>query len=454
MHVFKKLPEAPRMLTFSHHYVDQIKPYTATDIFAADIDGDGFRDIVCGSWWYKNPTWRRFDIPGIYQVHAAYDIDGDGNQEIIATRKNPVKLAEWYGDLRPGSELVWLKPLDPIAGQWREFAIGKGSGDWPHGLIVAPLLPGAKPAVVVAYHDRTPTELFEAPEDPTHTWRRRTIADVGCREELFPCDIAGNGLVDIIAGPWWLENPGDGTFVPHRFAEGFDEASRVRAADINGDGKLEIIIGEGCEGPMQKDESGDAGLEMRWSRLAWFEQGDDPRDVPWTMHVIDKVRCAHSLDVADLDGDGDLEIVCGEHDHIDPLGARCRLMVYKKAEPKARAWHRYVLDDRFEHHDGAKVFEVAPGRLAIVSHAWRDPYVHLWEAAARKVSAAGVPSGHLCARTQQPGFEADRGHTLRLGPGAVEAQRGHGGNNGNTHLAAQPECTQTMPDNRFRRGTT
>ena len=46
--------------------------------------------------------------------------------------------------------------------------------------------------------------------------------------------------------------------------------------------------------------------------------------------------------------------------------------LYKKAEPQGWAWYRYPLDDRFEHHDGTRVFEVAPGRLGIVSHGWAD----------------------------------------------------------------------------------
>jgi hypothetical protein len=97
------------------------------------------------------------------------------------------------------------------------------------------------------------------------------------------------------------------------------------------------------------------------------------------MHVIDKVRSPHSLDVADLDGDGEREVIVAEHDPFTPYRARNRLLVYKKADPLGRMWKQYVLDDRFEHHCGTRVFEVAPGRPGIASHGWAENrYVHLW----------------------------------------------------------------------------
>ena len=98
------------------------------------------------------------------------------------------------------------------------------------------------------------------------------------------------------------------------------------------------------------------------------------------MHVIDTMRCPHSVEVADLDGDGELEVIAGEHDPFWPYRNQCRLFVYKKANPQATAWYRYVLDERFEHHDGTKLIELEPGKLGIVSHGWKDSiYVHLWQ---------------------------------------------------------------------------
>jgi hypothetical protein len=372
--IWKKGEKLAPFRGIRHRFLDKDKPYTGTDIFPADVNGDGKPDVLCGAWWYKNPTWERYDIPGIYQAVNAYDIDGDGRLEIVATKKSKNAKEDWFSGL--SSDLVWLKPIQPEKGQWEEHAIGVGQGDFPHGSAIGPLMPGGKVALITGYHSSDQgknhyPEIFEAPDDPTQPWKKRVLAEILYGEEFVLTDLTGNSLLDIVAGNYWLNNNGDGTFTPHLVQDDY-YSTRCAAVDVNGDGKLDIVAGEQVLDFANKNTP--------FSRLVWFQNPGDPRQTPWEMHVVDKIRCAHSVGAADLDGDGQVEIVAGEHDPFAPYRNRSRLFIYKKADPHGHTWYRYLVDGRFEHHDGTKLFEVAPGCWGIISHAWKESrYVHLWE---------------------------------------------------------------------------
>lgn len=365
-----KKKEPALQVAFRHRFLDRDKPSLTIEIFSADVDHDGRQDVVCGRWWYRNPTWERYEIPGIYQAITSYDIDGDGIVEIIAISRNPQYPHDDYLSL--WSDLWWLKPVDPLHGQWEAHPIGKGSGDWPHGSAVAPLLPGGKLALVIAYHDQSPQELFEIPDDPASAlWPRRTLASLKYSEELIPFDLNGDGRLDILAGQYWLENLGDGQFQSHVIAENYD-AARFGFADLNGDGRVDVVPGQ------EVMDYPNRIVQFSW--LKWFEQPEDLRQPLWKGHTIDSVRCAHSVSVGDIDGDGEAEIILGEHDPFWPYRKRCRVFVYKKADARGRAWYRYLVDGRFEHHDGTKLINLGDGKIGIISHGWQDKlYVHLWE---------------------------------------------------------------------------
>ena len=113
-------------------------------------------------------------------------------------------------------------------------------------------------------------------------------------------DITGNGCLDLIAadtsvGLYWFENDGSGNFKQHIIHEREDEwLERHAIADINGDGRPEIVIVDNINGC-----------------LLWFEFDGDPRDRnSWSHHYITEgdLPGAYDVAVADFDGDGDPDI--------------------------------------------------------------------------------------------------------------------------------------------------
>jgi hypothetical protein len=375
--MYRPRTTAPVFSQYKHTFIDRQKPYTGIDIHAVDVDGDGVTDIVCGAWWYKNPAWERHTIPGVGQIVAAYDVDKDGRKELIAIKAKPGKN-DFYNAL--SSDLVWLKPTDLSRDLWEEHVIGTGDGDWPHGITIAPILPGGRSAMVCGYHDgKNPPQLFEVPQDPKQPWHKRVIADIRYGEEMIPYDLDGDGKLDIVAGPYWLENLGDGQFQPHLLIDpeylqsaNLHAICRIAIADINGNGRPDILFTvENVDWDVHK---------AFFSPVGWLENTGSPRDRKFNLHIIDKVRSPHSISVGDLDGDGKMEVIVGEHDPFKPYRSESRLFVYKQVDPQGIAWSRFPIESRFEHHDGAKTVELSPGKLAIISHGWMEPtYVHMWE---------------------------------------------------------------------------
>jgi hypothetical protein len=361
-------------IQYQHRFIDRDKPYTSTDLVLADVNGNGIPDVVSGAWWYRNPTWERYEIPDIYQVLSAYDLDGDGRMEFIAILHSQVISDNWYEGL--SAQLVWIKPVDAEKGVWERHTIGTGRGDWPHGTLVVPLLPGGKLALLTAYHscwskpDDFP-QLFEIPTNPAvEPWPVRTLAEIQYSENYLLADIDGDGVMDIVAGMWWLQNKGDGTFIPHRITEENIDIAQCAVADINGNGWPDILLSDATAEVIE-------GKPM--PRLLWFENPGWGAEVPWKRHVIDLLRWPHSLAVEDVDGDGQLEIICGEHDPAHPFRNQCRLFLYKPANRAGTAWKRFTLDERFEHHCGVRLLDTGHGK-AIVSHGWGEGrYLHIWE---------------------------------------------------------------------------
>ena len=223
-------------------------------------------------------------VDGNYSITVA-DFNGDGCADILS--------ADYVGH-----KIVWYE--NDGAGNYSTHTVGVSPG-YPGSIFAADIDGDGDMDVLATGFNWSEASWFE--NNGSGGFTEHVVSEVGSAEsmeDLIAADVNGDGSMDLILcqqyGFYWLENNGSQQFTSHYLRA--SNPYHTCAADVNHDGHVDLLL---------------AAMDG----LSWFENDGNGS---FTYHAIDDPSYGIvSLTTADIDGDGNMDILAATSGSTDIL---------------------------------------------------------------------------------------------------------------------------------------